>query len=813
MKRLIAIVLTAASAVCHGGIGATQLWTSNYVKRVVDSLPLGTGISADEARRFLSGIAEDFLNGMINSSGYGEDDMTTSNGVSTVYGVVQSNGVPVIVRREYDLRISVEYDPPFQGARIVSSALDEYPVEALFGLSDDGRLTCKTLAGTQNWFDLSDGANGPEIVYESESVVYNSLYLGYGVQIAKYQRQSGEMKLVGTFTVEPYALTGDEFAAATDGDAGENVWTSEARNKRAVIVLRWLPRSATLSRTALKASGGSQGSCAIPFYYTGPGMIDYNEVYPPASDEYEWQPSRGYPPGAWEDAGNWHTDFPVTATFTETDDEGNIVTFTREIPNQAVFNAIKGNYELNIPPWPYTYPKLVYKPTFKCEKYGHVWKRCVCSVCGETRAHDIPDIDEHEGQCAECLNKDTGLKMVNGEYKVEVTDSICGEHDKTYTPSKHAGWHHTGVSVDAIGNYPQVYCSCACGNFSERRYVLTHRKTRATDEYGAELDAEYVDANTHRIKYICTRGNCYHEMWEYESHNVEPKEGGEEPNLNYNDAQTHWATGQCKDCKQDIDALVDHLWGYYGGDENHKCKCPCFKSFSEVDTEGVPLASAHEWGSADYINQDDASRICTVMNCWRCGKPGRRVVDEIVEVDDEADMDHTGAWMTDGKAGTENADHHWCNCASVFETHDFSETEPVVCDGRHNMSRLGGCGYNLKKGGGDSREGTDSISVEPDGPTFAPGVPPSPPQGPPVPPPVPPPGKPPSKPPFPPPPSPPTPPGPLPGKNPPFLPPPDPYPTDGGDSATVDPNSVTNNWTNVSAPFGGPRRPPPPWTF
>lgn len=818
MKKLIAISIAALGLAANAGTGATQTWTSNYVQRVVDALPQGTGISAEEARRFLSDLAERILNSTIGSGAYGENDMTTtSNGVTTVYGVVQSNGVPVVVRREYDLRISLEYDPPRQGARIVSSALDEYPVGALFGLSDDGRLTCKTLVGTQSWFDLSNGANGPEIVYESGGTVYNSLFLGRDVQVAKYQRQNGEMKLVGTFTLEPYALTDEEFAAATDGSAGTNSWAATAQNKSAVIMLRWLPRSLQTARMALMA-GASQGSCAIPFGYMGPGMIDYNEAYPPADDEYEWQPSMGYPPGAWEDPGNWHTDFPVTATFTETDDNGNTVTFTREIPNEAVWNAVKGNYDLNIPPWPYTYPKLVHKPKFKCEKYGHVWKSCVCAVCGEMREHNIPAIDEHESECSKCQNKDTELKMVNGDYKVEETEKICGEVDKTYSPEKHAGWHHTGIQVDANGNYPEVYCSCACGNFSEGRYVLPHRKTRVPD-----LDPEYVDENSHRIKYVCTRGDCLHEMYEYEFHNVEPGEEGDASNLRYNDAYTHWATGKCKDCKHDIDALVEHLWGYYGGDSDHKCKCPCFandgttdehgSNISGVDADGIPTASVHEWGQAYIINQDDPSRFCTVTMCWRCGKGGRKNGDVIEPVDSDEDTDHSGAWTTDGKAGTETEEGHWCSCSGVFEAHDFSDSEPVTCDGHHGMTRLGGCGYNMGKGGKDSREGTDSTTTNPDGPTVGPGTPPTPPPTPPVPPnpPVPPippnpPGPPPNPddPPYPP---------PNPPPYPPFPPPPTPYPGGGGDSGTVDPNSVTNNWTNVSAPYGGPKRPPPPWTL
>ena len=108
MKRILAIALSALSFAAFGGIGATQIWTSNYVKRVVDSLPSGTGISAEEARRILYGFVEQFFNDSIAGGGgiggvYADDMTTSSHGITTVYNVASANGVPVVVRREYRL--------------------------------------------------------------------------------------------------------------------------------------------------------------------------------------------------------------------------------------------------------------------------------------------------------------------------------------------------------------------------------------------------------------------------------------------------------------------------------------------------------------------------------------------------------------------------------------------------------------------------------------------------------------------------------------------------------------------------------------
>lgn len=824
MKKLIAISIAALGLAVHAGIGATTAWTSNYVQRVVDALPQGTGISAEEARRLLAGVIEQFLQSAIGGGGtggggggiYADDFTTSSNDVTKVYQVVVSNGVPTVVAREYDLRVELGQTPPCLGAKIVSSALPEYPVGTVFGCTADGHLVCKTLADTQGTFEVDDSDEGGEVYWEGSPYTYDSLYVGPGIQVAKWARTPEGRELVGTFTLEPTGLTEDEFRAVADGEPGSTEWLKTARNITSALVLTWYRRTPTLQAKRALMAGGSAGSVTIPLDYRGPGMVDYNELFPPADDDgdgeadWEWSPSMGYPPGSWEDPSNWYTDLPVTATFTETDDQGNTVTFTREIPNDAVLRAIIGNYDIAIPPRPYNYPQLRAKRRFKCAKYGHVWKSCVCSVCGELRGHNIASVDPESPECGRCVNLDTELTYTaDGDYRVEETDRECGATGTDYDPSKHGGWHHTGPLGEPDMNSPIVYCSCQCGLFGEDGFVLNH------DKQPSGLPPQPYDESTHIVTYICARGMCRHEMIEFKSHEVDPTGEMDASNLEYYNEELHIAHGECRECHAQVDALVEHLWGYYGGGKN-KCKCPCMANDGgAVDENGVPTGHLHQWGTAYLINPYDKSRMCEVVECWRCGTGGHQdEAGSISEVEGTGDMNHQIANMTDGRKGTENGDVHWCNCSGFSEAHGISNEDIGVCDGWSMVApftqcELGGCGYSVKTGKGDPREGNDSSSTDPSAPPN-PGNPNGPggPVNPPIPP-TPPEPDDPDDPDEPPTPGPDDPPGPPPV--PPFPPPPEPYNGGGGDSDGVDPNSVTNRWDVVGAPYKPPAGPPPPW--
>lgn len=839
MKKMLAIALSALSFAVFGGVGATQVWTSNYVQRVVDSLPAGTGISADEARRMLSGFVEQFFKDAIESGGIGgggvggiyADDMTTTNGVTTVYVVSSTNGVPVVVKREYDMRASIAYSPEYRGARVISSGLDAYPIGTIFAVTSDGHIESKAVRDDVSSFNFAEYGTSAEINMEGTPYSFDSQAIGKEIQIAKWAQQGGERVLVGTFTLEPLMLTETQFRAATDGENGDSRWSLLDPDVKSYIRLEWFRREIASARRILRAAS-PRGHIDIPLRYMGPDMVDYNVVHGDqltdddgdGEPDWEWVPRVGYDMYDWHNPAYWMVAYPINVTITDTDDEGNPITITRTIPNDAAFRALLGGYEVRIPPVDYNYPQRVPKNKFTCEKYGHVWGHgCVCTVCGTRREHDIPGVSEFAKECGRCKNKLTKKEAVGRDYKVIELDEECGEVDATADESKHAGWHHSGPIVDGDGmDDPIVFCTCECGAFGPENYILNHKLADEPDS------VEKYDDSQHISTYTCKRGNCGHRMRKYDWHKVPPIDSEEAgaSNIHYIDDFLHQADGECEVCHAIVSTTVGHLWGYYGGKKN-KCKCPCQLEYEDADGDGIPLRAMHEWGSAERVNPYNGARVCRSIVCTRCGQYGKdNGLGHNITENDTPSAGHNGCNMTDGRPNTVNGETHWCDCAGFEEPHAFSrlgsdDDADEVCDGGGRLeppfqnNELGGCGYSRKSRGADKREGNDSSETDPrgggdsgseggDGQGGGKGNGENPP--------IPNPGddddddpKPPSDdddPPFPPDPPP-----------PPFPPVP---PTDfgmSGNSTTVDPNSVINNWQNVSAPYAPPPGPPPPWTL
>ena len=838
MKRILAIALSALSFAAFGGVGATQIWTSNYVKRVVDSLPSGTGISAEEARRILYGFVEQFFNDAIAGGGgiggvYADDMTTSSNGITTVYNVASSNGVPVVVRREYRLQASIEYNPPFRGAVVSSSALDAYPVGTFFAITADGRLENRNITADRGVFNIADYGDSAEVNFEGEPFSFDSQAIGSDVQVAKWRVDGSGKSLVGTFTLSPKMLTEEQFRTLTDGGNGTARWSLLDRDVEAMLVLKFYPAAEVASAPSARIlrALGDPGTAAVPFRYWGPDMIDYNEVHGDqltdddgdGVPDWEWIPSVGYERFEWHNPHNWQADFPIVVTFYDVDDTGKPVTFTKIVPNQHALNAVLAHYEVEIPPRPYNYPQLVKRDKFSCDKYGHVWVRgCKCEVCGITREHDIPDVPETANECGRCRNKLTSMERVGNDYKVIELDEECGYTDTMGNESKHAGWHHEGPEHSGGDtDDPIAFCCCRCGTFSPSLFVLNHKIIK--DQYES---VEYHDEQTHRFVYVCKRGNCGHEMRKFDWHEVEPTGEGDTSNLEFYDRDLHYAKGTCSICKGQVDTKVGHYWGFYGTDVKHMCKCPCQKDYNGpeggVDADGIPLVSLHEWTASGIINPHDSSRECRYTCCSRCGAYGALGMGGWFEETEDPGKIHSGCNINDGRRDTANPHTHWCNCSLFEEPHAFSE-DTQTCDGGGRLEPpfannvLGGCGYSRKTSGADEREGEDSTETDPRGgggtgneggdgkgggtgngenppipntkddedpksPDDVDDAPPFPPFPP--------------EPPFPP--------------VPPVLPP---GGNDTGNSTVVDPNAVTNNWQNVSAPYAPPPGPPPPWTL
>ncbi len=689
MKK-ISFILAFLAACAFASPMATQQWTSNLVARM----------SVDVARsmllQFLS-IADAGASG----------DFITSNGTSTVsFVVADSNGVPQIVTRQYTMSAAVTFSPPYHGARIVSSSLPECPTGTLYACVQGDVLECKTLQGGPSRFNL--GKSGG-LWYVSTDVAdgydWRALNLIDRIQISKWDGLGEDARLIGTFSIVPHAITAEEFAAAANGEPGTNEWCATARNQAPKVVLSWTPvETATQPTRRTLRAGPSQNvaTVEVELLYFGPGMVDYNATYPPP-EGYIWKPGMGYPEGAWENPANWLPKLPIVAKFTDYI-YGEPVVSTMTIPNETVWNIVVDNYDIAIPPYPYTYPQLVKKSEFECAKYGHVWgKGCICTKCGAKRDHkfemDDPDF------CAVCVNKLSSLREdEEGEYHVDDTDEICGDHETEGDESLHGGWRHEGESDPES----QFYCACQCGLYGAAARPLAHSLEH---KYYAQISGE-AGQTQHFDVNECKR--CKHEVYKRETHEVPPGESEGDNRIEYIDNFTHRAYGTCEKCEAEVPGLpVNHYWGYFGDGPEHFCKCPCQTPDGSESAEAM-----HNPGVITIKNEYNPERVCVFIACWRCGSP----CDEEGHTQDEVDAMSGHYWAYSDKGdGVLDTDKHWCACGWYWDRHVMEWDEWDQCYFcKYGADATPGCDYTIRggEGGADRREGKDSTTTSEDpGPT------------------------------------------------------------------------------------------------
>lgn len=699
MKKLctfLAMAIMAASALGAGGsVGATRAWTSNYVASVVASIGEPAAVS-----NLVRDVVADMLNASVPAlSGY-EDDMTsTTNGKAVFYLAVSYHDSYVLERREYDVTISQTNTPPCFGCRVVSSAVDGIPVGTLYAVAADGLRVCNVGAAPTE-LEIYKTSDGWRLYGSGSGATYDSIYLYEAGRIRVGKWTGGTLR--GTFTVEPFALTEEQAAACLGGEqSGFNSWAALATGRTSTV-------SITFS-TPLDAdeSSGVQGGVYFSTKYVGPNLVDYEELWP-TDDEHYWSPRWGLPPGAWEDPHNWLS-FPLTGSI-EYDDAGTTRSRDITITSLEMLKRLLGKYgqELIIPPPGnnYTYPVLKKYESFECQKFGHVWHQCVCTVCSATRDHDFQF--EAPNECAKCQNKDTDRKRTDsGDWEVFELDRKCGLHDTQGIVEYHAGWHHVGQGEEASG-WEEYYCSCQCGCFSPSGVALSH-DLQPTGEPPEQHDETY-----HRVYSACSR--CPHRAYKLELHT--PDFNDESIQLLFYDKDQHWVVGKCSECEQQLYGLKDHNWGYYGDGEDKYCCCPCFFTLEgvEYDEDNLPLMHTTPVYRA-MVNPYDPSRVCEGDPiCERCRK---KMEDAMMEFPPQ----HYFGYETDGNPdGKGNDSYHYCACGSQVEPHsdEFYDDDIRVCGPCGRSRDNDGRGGRL---GNDSKTSKDPSKSDPTSPTDNPNGP------------------------------------------------------------------------------------------
>lgn len=764
MKRLCTVIATALAAACAGGsasVGATRAWTSNYVASVVTPIAIGAGDPAAVSNLVRDVMAE-VLNSSVATMGGYEDDMTaTTDGRVAVYVAVSYRDSVVLERREFSVSAVQTNTPPCLGCRVVSSALADTPTGTLYAVAADG-LRVRNVNAAQPEFEIYSTTNGWRLYGVGDGATYDSVDIFDGGRVRVGAWTNGVLR--GTFTLQPWALTKEEASACLGGEpSGYSAWADLATNRAASVTI------AFSEELDADETGGSGGGVTFDLNYHGPGYVDYEELWP-TDEEHYWSPQYGLMPGTWEGPANWIA-FPLTVSITY-DDAGETRTRTDIISSWDQLNRLlnRWNIGLNVPPFPYNYPVLKKRVSFECLKFGHVWRMCECTVCGETREHDFAFAYAGGKSCARCKNKNTARRRTDdGEWEVYDLDTTCGRYDEQGILSFHAGWHHeTMPGEEADSEWLTFCCSCQCGCFSPGNIPLSH----ALDL--VDGNAQPYDDTTHKVLARCSRPGCGFITYKLEHHEEDTSD--ESLVMTYYDEESHVSIGTCSKCGGSIYGKVRHLWGYFGDGMDVYCSCPCFSSIEDMTLlHTAPTAMA-------YVNPFDGYRSCPGSpKCDRCGINLDPPIEEFY-------TEHLFGYPTAGAPdGETNDSYHYCACGTEVEPHDEHYFDALigVCE-ICGLSRSGDDRGGLDGNGSGTTKDPSSNDPTPTGGTE--GGTPVPPWRPPWPSPEP--GPDPD--PVPPDPGPPGPVPPIP--EPPFPPVPPDIPVNGGNSSvTVDPNSNTNN--------------------
>jgi hypothetical protein len=708
MKFKLFIIAAAACASLFGGVGVTEKRMTNYVKSVTTTLSNDLSVviqnarppDYDEVSALARGAATkvELVEGVSNIIDFitAENDASeptfNDDGTITIVHIDTSAGypkrIPITLRMNYRENYAQN-----EGFRVVSSSYEPVQEGALFAcVTSDGsggaRFYNRSVGYVQYEKVSTTNHLGQSIDYfrlyreQSESRFDSSdAYLNRTIQVFVYGGNSSEPislgNLKGSFIVEPYYLSDEEFAQTAPSQTTASTEWSKLADKRMLSVgYSWeqiYPAQTKLRKRFsifdLLFPSALAASPPPPVYipvrpYPMATKIDFEERYPDHEEDEYWEPRYWYLPADWNNPYNWVV-FPMTITISY-EYEGETYAANRTV---STFKQLqKYCPDLNLPPSPYSAPQLKKKRDY-CKDGLHIYYNCVCSKCGAKRAHSYSPCNPNDRDCAQCENRNTSTRVDhNGNYVPAEDDGercthICDDAIEAY----HAGWHHQYFDEENIYN-----CSCKCGVFSVKQNAarLMHDysdKDNITDWHDAG------DGRHHFGTVECERGLCRHENEVLEEHliSVITNASGNALNVAYYDSEYHMIQGDCVKCEaKDIpDHLQSHtIVGVAEGEpyeemgggtaiaKGNMCMCTVCKANTLYDDQGL-----HD--IAMLYCRDVTSPI--FIYCMRCGAvlgEGEHNFQENKPVDDV---------------------HHECFCGLDLHMHIVDETSKKCIGGKH----------------------------------------------------------------------------------------------------------------------------------
>lgn len=368
-------------------------------------------------------------------------------------------------------------------------------------------------------------------------------------------------------------------------------------------------------------------------------------------------PSQVANPAQWNEIEYWFDPYPpipmevvVTVRLTS----GREVTQTMKIRKEEKFLEMLEAGGVVIPPTPWQGPTFTEKNK-KCYK-GHIYDKCVCTECGEKRAHEPQNGILGGDTCARCGNRNTewetdrdGIKIPAGE------GDYCGEKCDVADVEFHAGWYGVTVSEDN----PKIACCCECGFYRVGGNILEHAYEQVDDPVWQDLK----DGIHHYYEVSCTR--CGTKMQIKEEHELALDEQNPPTTATPKDSDNHEVLGKCEKCTFEGYIEEPHRWKVSPAVEGDEESCYC------------ELCQAYFHKMEEY-----ACGIYGGEYCIRCQKTLGSV--------DNHDFTNPQMIYSSGKV---DEIYHKCSCGRQKAKHYFKNGVCIGTLGGDGKPFGSGCGY------------------------------------------------------------------------------------------------------------------------
>jgi hypothetical protein len=674
LKKLFSVAF-AFIAVAAFGIGASQEWVKDYVKKSTVSTNL-----VDALSQILASKNDDEIK--VDAEGrlyYTVLEKINGSYTNTVHYLTPSN--------------VEEIRGTFYGAIVTESVNGFFKAgdTLAFAAGPGGKIYLVNGLKQMEYYEYQSKFERPTnprryIFGDANEVVTNSLT----ITCRTWNEDSS--KVTGQFTIEPCHLLEETWencvksfpiytygAVTNTANANYVTWAEKAPN-----VQKSLRMVCNAPRIRMMRSGGASAEqptvVTILFTpYPNGAMVDtmdyaiannykvdyYGEMMTPSHEICWAEPAAIYPANVWNSLEAW-TVLPQTVTvYYKSEEDGLWYPTEKKIRTVAALQNLLAAYPgVKFPPRDWPGFKLVAKED--CRRSGnHIYgDRCECIICGVQREHKWAFL--HDNECARCINeKDAWHVDIRGQ-KVKTYPNGGGGYYCEVTPKSsggdyadmdlHGGWHHEAVEGDESHN-----CSCECGFYAKNNHLLPHVFNFVEGDTIQESDWSKFDKNGnmdgihHFAVFTCER--CQDAKREIkEKHKIINLENDSMP-AEWVDREHHHAHGFCEICEfGKVEGENAYLLEEHSLDEN----CYCEK----CDTVN------HNWH--DRICGNNINRVC--LHCAHVdgtdGNPAEHDYGEPLE-------EHHEKYRS----------HHRCFCGlGELEEHTF---ENGVCSG---------CGMRQKTG-------------------------------------------------------------------------------------------------------------------